>query len=856
MVSWSYSRNVHRRETVTRLAASFQEAIRKLLAEIASGREMPAPAPADFPLATSLDAASLGRLLQAGPVEDLYPLSPLQQGLLFDVARTPGGGAYVQQVSCWFSGALREDLFARAWQRIVDRHAILRTGFAWEDLEEPLQVVRPRVALPWRELDWTGVGAGEQARRLERLLAEDRQEGFDVARPPLMRLTLVRLAEQSYELLWTSHHLVLDGWSVPLIVAELVAGYEALCAGHEPEAGAATPYRRYIEWLCRQDLGEAEAYWRKTLRGFTRPTPIGREAAGEGKGHLQRTLEIPEELTAKLRALVQQRQLTLNMLVQGAWALLLSRLSDRRDLVFGIVVSGRPAELEGSGEIVGMFVNTLPVRVRVEPSMPFPAWLRGLQSEQAETRQYEHSPLLEVRRWSEVPAGQPLFESTFAFNNYPTTDALNRDGSSFRLEEVRWQEQTGYPLDFTVGMGNRLAVRLMYDSGRIDTARIDRLTEELEALLGAIAEQPDRSLGDLIEFLESAVRRRKAAKGEKAVIESPMFKKVKPKAVSLPASEIVVRSYFDSDRRFPLILQPASPEVDLADWAASHREAVDVDLVRHGAILFRGFGIDTPPVFERFAASVCSELFNENGEHPRESVSGNVYTPVFYPAEKHLLWHNENSFNHRWPTKILFCCVHPADQGGETPVVDSRKVFESLDPEVRAPFVEKGILYVRNYGEGVGLDWRTVFQTDDRTRVEEQCREDRMELEWKDGDRLKTLARRPAVIPHPRTGEMSWFNQAQHWHVSCLDEATRDSVRALFSEQDLPRNCYYGDGTPIPDSHMAHILDVYRRLETSFPWQRGDVMLVDNVLAAHGRNEYVGRRKLLVALGDMMTFDE
>ena len=858
VVSWSYSRRVHRRETVERLAERFRGAIRNLLAEIASGREIPRSSPADFPLATSLDAAGLDRLLQSGPVEDLYPLSPLQQGLLFDALRSPGGGAYVQQVSCRFSGVLAEDLFARAWQQMVDRHAILRTEFAWEGLEEPLQVVRPGVALPWQNLDWTAVPAEEQARRLERLLGEDRETGFDVTRPPLMRLSLIRLAEQSYELLWTSHHLVLDGWSVPLLVAELVGRYEALSAGREPEVGAAIPYRRYIEWLRRQNLGEAETYWRQTLRGFTRPTPIGRlrETAGERGGHRQRMLEVPEELTARLKSLVQQRQLTLNTLVQGVWALLLSRLSGQQDLVFGIVVSGRPADLEGSGEIVGMFVNTLPVRVRVEPSMPFPAWLRSLQAEQAEARQYEHSPLPEVRRWSEIPAGQPLLESTFAFNNYPTTDALSREGSSFRLEEVRWQEQAGYPLDFTMGMGARLAVRLMYDACRIDPLRIESLAAELEALLGAVAEQPDRTLGDLIEFLENAGPRRRAGKGENAVIESPMFKKVKPKAVSLPTSEVVGRSYFDPERRFPLIVQPATPEIDLADWAANHRDLVDADLVRHGAILFRGFEIETPPVFERFAASVCSELFNENGEHPRESVSGNVYTPVFYPAEKQLLWHNENSFNHRWPTKILFCCAQPAEQGGETPVVDSRQVFENIDPEVRVPFIEKGILYVRNYGAGIGLDWRTVFRTDDRARVEEHCRENRMELEWKDGDRLKTLARRPAVIPHPRSGEMSWFNQAQHWHVSCLDEATRESVRALFSEQDLPRNCYYGDGTPIPDSHMAHILDVYRRLETVFPWQRGDVMLIDNILAAHGRNEYVGHRKLLVALGDMMTFDE
>jgi alpha-ketoglutarate-dependent taurine dioxygenase len=260
--------------------------------------------------------------------------------------------------------------------------------------------------------------------------------------------------------------------------------------------------------------------------------------------------------------------------------------------------------------------------------------------------------------------------------------------------------------------------------------------------------------------------------------------------------------------------------------------------------------------FERFAASVCSELFNENGEHPRESVSGNVYTPVYYPPDQKLLWHNENSFNLRWPMKILFGCARPADRGGETPIVDSRRVFEEIDPEVRRRFLDKQVTYQRNFGAGVGLDWQTVFQTDDRAELERQAAAEGIEIEWKGPDHLCTRFRRPAAARHPVTGEWTWFNQAQHWHVSCLDPETRESMQSLFASEDLPRNCYYGDGTPISDEDMAHILSVYERLEVSFPWQQGDVLLLDNMLVAHARNPFEGERRLLVSLGEMEQFDE
>jgi alpha-ketoglutarate-dependent taurine dioxygenase len=249
-------------------------------------------------------------------------------------------------------------------------------------------------------------------------------------------------------------------------------------------------------------------------------------------------------------------------------------------------------------------------------------------------------------------------------------------------------------------------------------------------------------------------------------------------------------------------------------------------------------------------------LFNENGEHPRRTVSGQVYTPVFYPPDKHLLWHNENSFNYRWPTKIWFCCLTPAQTGGETPLVNSRRVYELIDPSIRRRFEERGIMYVRNYGTGLGLDWQTVFQSGDQSEVERRCREAQMTCEWKSGARLKTSCVRPAAVKHPRSGESVWFNQAQHWHVSCLDPEDRYALTNSFAPDDLPRSCYYGDGSPIEDSVMSEILAVYQQLEVVFPWQRGDIVLLDNLLTAHGRNSFAGEREMLVAMGAMMSYEE
>jgi alpha-ketoglutarate-dependent taurine dioxygenase len=307
----------------------------------------------------------------------------------------------------------------------------------------------------------------------------------------------------------------------------------------------------------------------------------------------------------------------------------------------------------------------------------------------------------------------------------------------------------------------------------------------------------------------------------------------------------------------PLIVRPALKGVDILEWARANREWVESRLHAHGALLFRDFEGHSVARFEEFGRAVCGELLEyRERSSPRHSVRGNVYTSTDYPAEHDIFLHNENSYQYRWPMKLLFYCAEAAPAGGETPIADCRKVFARIDPRVAARFRELGWMYVRNFGDGFGLPWQTVFRTGDRAAVEEHCRAVGIRVEWKEGDRLRTRAVRPAVSRHPRTGETVWFNHATFFHVSTLEEGVRRALLSDFPAEDLPTNTFYGDGSPIEDAVLEHLREAYRSETVALPWRVGDIMLVDNMLAAHGRRPYAGPRRTLVAMGEPMSWAE
>lgn len=293
------------------------------------------------------------------------------------------------------------------------------------------------------------------------------------------------------------------------------------------------------------------------------------------------------------------------------------------------------------------------------------------------------------------------------------------------------------------------------------------------------------------------------------------------------------------------------------DAAKALNSAIDEFITSDGAVLLRGLRQLDANQFGNLARSISRRLIRDNPEHSTTDSDADVQTPVAYPADQRLLWHNENSFNARWPLRIMFGCEQRATSGGQTPLVDSRALCDLLDPALVRRFMDRGVAYFRTYGSGLGLGWQKIFSTTSKAEVERQCREDGVEFEWTDDARLRTRSVRPAVIRHPLTGQRSWFNQAQHWHPACLDEQTRETLLAVYGhEKDLPRYCSLGDNSPIDDSIMYEILSCYQQIETAFDWENGDVLVVDNVAMAHGRNPYTGSRRLLVAMSEEHSFTD
>ncbi|TYC64536.1 non-ribosomal peptide synthetase, partial [Streptomyces sp. CB01881] len=473
-MAWTYQTKLHRRETITAVAERFIAALRELVTHCRAP-ESGGWTPSDFPLAR-LDQAALDRVLADAPnVEDVYTLSPLQQGMLFHTLLHPANGVYVEQFNCRLGGTVDGAALRRAFQQAVDRHPTLRTSFHWSEIATPVQVVHQGVELPWEQLDWSGLPPADQEARLASLLREDRLQGFRLDRPPLLRARLVRLADGRHQLLLTHHHVLLDGWSFSRVLAEVLAAYVADRGGESRALPAQRPFRQFIAWLQQQDEGRAENFWRERLAGFTTPSdlPLCRPATDDtaddtADRYAPARLALSTEATDTLRQLARDHQLTLNTLLQAAWALLLSRYSGEQDVLHGMTVAGRPADLPGVEDMVGLFINTVPVRTQVQPHLPAGDWLRRIQLELTELRQYEYSPLTQVQSWSEVPRESPLFESVVVFENYPAAGSgKDPDFAGMVIEQARAVEQTNFPVTLVAVPGSALGLQLIFDHHRL-----------------------------------------------------------------------------------------------------------------------------------------------------------------------------------------------------------------------------------------------------------------------------------------------------------------------------------------------------------------------------------------------------
>nr|AYN44369.1 nonribosomal peptide synthetase [Cloning vector H69C977B_s26] len=439
-------------------------------------------------------------------IEDIYELAPMQHGMLFHALMEPGAGMYVEQLSCEVRGDLPINRWKEAWQHVLARHPILRSGFLWEGLEKPLQVVAVEAEVPWRIEDIRHVPEDAQQRWIDDFLREDRLQGFDLGTPPLIRCALIRLDDARHLFVWTYHHLLLDGWCFSIVLREVLGAFEEGVAALPP---AARPYRDYIAWLQEQDPSRAESFWRERLQGFKQPTPLPfteRQDTSEPAGDTQPevTKRLSPELTARLTGFAKAHRLTLNTLVQGAWALVLARATGTDDVIFGVTVSGRPADLAGSESIVGLFINTLPLRARLDGTAPVATFLSGLQTEQGAVEPYSYASLADIQHWSDAPKDRPLFESILVFENYPLDASTLLPRSGLTISSVNTHDRISYPLALVAIPGESLELRVMYAADAFSRPMAERIARLLEAALESLPGA--KTVGD-IDLMDEAARR-------------------------------------------------------------------------------------------------------------------------------------------------------------------------------------------------------------------------------------------------------------------------------------------------------------------------------------------------------------
>ena len=844
-------------QVISRLRSAFQVdvAMRWLF-------ESPTVASLSDRIEAALKAKAGLKILPIDPVsrDRHLPLSFAQQRLWFLDQLEPNSAAYNIPAAVRIAGNLSVAVLLQSLNAIVQRHEILRTTFTAID-GKPIAIIAPTLTLKLPVLDLQDIPETQRNAEVLRLAEVEAQQPFDLAQGPLLRATLLKLSAAEYVVLFAMHHIISDGWSVGVLLREIATLYEAF-SNKKPSPLPELPiqYADFADWQHRWLQGEVLqtqlSYWQQQLAGAlpvlnlkkiaTKLPILPQKNTGD-------SFVLPAKLSEKLKTLSRQEEATLFMTLLAAFQTLLYRYTNQHDIIVGTDVANRNrAETE---PLIGFFVNLLVLRTSLSGNPSFRELLRRVRQVALDAYAHQDLPfakLVEAVRPDRSASTTPLFQVLFVLQNTPmpawefsdlTLTPLEFDTGKAKFDLVLFMEETK----------QGVVAKWKYNPEIFSSQAIAHLSNNLEALLNSIVEQPDAGI-DTLEIPMNTEKEKQLAETVKR--EESKFKKflqAKPKPTSLPQGQLIKTDYLNPGQTFPLVIQPDVPELDLADWAKNERQLIETNLLKHGAILFRGFHINSVADFENLALAICPELFSEYGDLPRQVASGKVYGSTPYPSDRAILFHNESSHLHRWPLKIWFFCVQPAQEGGETPIVDCRQMYQLLDPKLRERFEQKQLMYVRNYTEGLDVSWQEFFRTNDKKEVEDYCRQADIDFEWREDNSLKTRKLRAAIAKHPKTGEWVFFNQLQLHHISCLDLDIRQSMLSVFGEQNLPRNVYYGDGSPIEDSVMEEVGAVYEKAKISFPWQQGDVLMLDNMLAAHGRNPYAGDRKILVAMGEMIS---
>jgi amino acid adenylation domain-containing protein len=782
------------------------------------------------------------------PDRDSVPLAAAQRPMWFLAQLQPDDTSY--NIACVIDvrgNDVRAERLVLALNEVVRRHESLRTAFTAVD-GIPRQTV-----LPYIPFDVEIVDAREGEARAH--TAELARRAFDLASPPLFRARVLQTqGRSSCAIAFAAHHIVFDDWSIGVLVRDLAELDAALAETRHPALEPLqVQYADFAAWQSQNVAQEAElSWWKQQLTGAPpllrlrtrKPQTDSRGNAGES---VAITLDAAD--VAAARSLAASHGATLYMLLLSTFAVLMRQASGQRELVIGSAVAGR--ERVETEPVIGCFINLLPMRIAAgDDDLPFAELVRSVRTTVLEAFAHGSVPFAHIVDELRPPRGpyNPIAQVAFGIQNAPppnavtphaTWSAVELDPAEARVDLTLWLDERAGPM----------RALWTWNSELFERRDVEALHASFNRIVRDVSLAPETTIGALMHTA-LPLKENHGMTSESTQPKGRRFPgSAAPKAVR--AADLMAMEPEWLGGCLPLKVQPRVGGVQLAHWAELNRELIVRELHRAGGILFRGFEVDAVDEFRAFARSVSSELIRY-GERssPRTEIGDGIYTSTDHPADQPIVLHNEQSYTTNWPMKIIFYCDRPPSRRGRTPIANSRRILARLDPELVSAFEKRGVLYVRNYLPGISVSWREAFQTEDRAAVERYCSEADLEVEWLGADHLRTRQVRAAVRTHPVTGERVWFNHALFFHVSSLPREVSASLQMAVPEKDLPYQTYYGTGEPIDSETLAALRAAFDAETVSFDWQRGDVLLLDNMLSAHGREPFEGPRRILTAMTD------
>ncbi|BBP64618.1 hypothetical protein PHLH5_21590 [Pseudomonas sp. Cab53] len=809
------------------------------------------------------------------PRHQPLPLSFSQQRLWFLDRFEGPSAAYNMSTVVRLRGALDIPALQAALQTVLERHESLRTAFQLNG-DQPCQVFSPAPVVDLTPTELAPLDGEQQAHTLQRLIDEQAGTPFDLQQAPMLRARLLRLGADDHVLQLVLHHIATDAWSMGILVQELITGYQAYTRGSTPDLPVLpVQYADYAYWqrseAQQRQLARAIDYWRRQLDAAPTliPLPLDypRPARPDYQGAALEQRFSPAQAQV-LKAYAQQQRATLFMVLLNAFNSLMQRATGANDFIVGTDLANR--EHPALEHLIGFFVNVLPIRARLSEGEGFDERLQRLREDCLSAFQHQQVPfdkLVEELQPPRTPGVNPLVQVLFVMQNTPTGNASLADLAVEHLAPR--QESSKFDLAVFVeeDEAQGLNVRWVYRTGVLQEATVKRLEQGFESLVERIASASGQALDDwswrLAHPQDSSAPTQPEAPADDATARSARklsklskLKQTRATAVSQLAHEQVRTRTLIAGQPLPLVIEPLLGDLDPAHWALQARAWINEQLRTHGGLLFRGFNLPDAAAFEQFAQAIEPDLYGTYGDLPKNTSGKNIYHSTPYPEQHMILFHNESSHLPQWPRKQWFYCETPSPVGGCTPIVDCRQVLARLPDDIVARLKSQGLLYVRHFTDKLDVRWQDFFKTQQREEVERQCQASGMRWEWLGADNLRIAQHCPAIVEHPETGELSFFNQVQLHHTACLEPEVRSNLINLFGPQHLPRNVYYGDGSVIEDAVMDVIGAAYEDCAVRFAWQKGDMVMLDNMLVAHARDPFEGERKICVAMGQMMRRDQ